>query len=135
VKYKLGSLIFAKLMKAARCELFICDVQIRCNGLPAWFKEARGCCNRCGGCNDRPTQFSGVEVENRNWNYGISALSYAPSRFGLLRHCRRFARCAKIRKHFVANVEVFCCFTVVISLPGNASVYHEDKWSAVAGRM
>jgi len=32
-------------------------------------------------------------------------------------------------------MEVFCCFTVAIGLPGDASDYNEDKRSAVAARM
>ena len=44
--------------------------------------------------------------------------------------------CTKLRKHFVAIVEVFCCFTVAIGLAMyHASDYNEDKRSVVAARM
>ena len=44
-------------------------------------------------------------------------------------------RCTKLRKHFNAILEVLYCFTVVISLPGDASNYNKDKRSPVAGRI
>jgi len=40
----------------------------------------------------------------------------------------------KLRKHFNAIMEMFCCFTVTIDLPGGASD-NEDKRSEVAALM
>jgi len=87
------------------------------------------------GWNDRPTQFTGAKVESGDWKHGICPLPCVPSRFGLLRHCRRFVCCVKMRKHFTAIMEVFCCFNVAIGMPGDASDWNEDKRSAIAARM
>jgi len=35
-------------------------------------------------------------------------------------------RCKKLRKHFIAIMEVFYCFTVAIGLPGDASDHNEN---------
>jgi len=43
--------------------------------------------------------------------------------------------CTKLQRHVNAIVEVFYCLTIVISLPGDASDYNEDKRSAVAACM
>jgi len=42
--------------------------------------------------------------------------------------------CTKLRKRFIAIMEVFHCFTVAIGLVDDASNYNEDKRSAVAAR-
>jgi len=71
---------------------------------------------------------------------GICALSWAPPRFGLVLYCRRFVQygvqnCENASQKNTAITEVFYCFTVAIGLPGDASNYHKDKWSAVAMRI
>jgi len=44
--------------------------------------------------------------------------------------------CTKLQKHFIAIVEVFCCFTIAIGLAMyHVSDYNEDKRSVVAARM
>jgi len=43
--------------------------------------------------------------------------------------------CTKLRKHFNAIMEVLYCLTISIGLPGDASVYNEDKRSVVAARI
>jgi len=45
-------------------------------------------------------------------------------------------RDTKLRKLFIAIVEVFCCFTIAIGLAMyHESDYNEDKRSVVAARM
>jgi len=44
-------------------------------------------------------------------------------------------QCTKLRKHFLAIMEVVYCFTVAIGLPGDASNYNKDIRSAVAARI
>jgi len=126
--------MFAKLMKAAplRAVYLRCSNPLQSN-LFAMFKsvaeEPRGYCNSQCGCNERATQFFVAKVESGNWNCGICTLSCAPPSFDLLRYCRRFVCCTKMRK------EVLCCLTVGIGLPGDASDYCKDKMSVVAAHV
>ena len=81
--------------------------------------------------------FLAKKLGEKNYKYGICALSCAAPRVGLVTIQPHICTvwCTKQRKHFDAIMEVFYCFTVAIDLSGDASDCSKEKRSAVTARI